>query len=447
MKGKLLMKKRAWLSAILCIVLCFCGNSYLIWSYNIWLLFPILGAFVFSNLISSLCYKGIKRKKLRICAHGTMLLNIFYVYLPVSLIAHIVLAFVYLPSNWLKLVLSLTSCVAAGSIIFWNGMISVYISSVQLRIKERLLGAICGMIPVLNLIMLARIIRITQREIMVESEKDKLNDIRKSERICATKYPILLVHGVFFRDSDILNYWGRIPSELEKNGAEVHYGDQQSALSVKDSARELSEKISEIINTTGCDKVNIIAHSKGGLDTRYAIQNYAIGKYVASLTTINTPHRGCKFADYLLEKASARLLSSVADKYNKIFSLIGDGSPDFVSAAKDLTTSSCLEFNERVNDTKGVYCQSVGSVQKKATSGRFPLNITYHLANMFDGENDGLVGEESFSWGEKYILVKPCGSRGISHGDMIDLNRENFDGFDVREFYVQLVADLKNKGY
>ena len=29
---------------------------------------------------------------------------------------------------------------------------------------------------------------------------------------------------------------------------------------------------------------------------------------------------------------------------------------------------------------------------------------------------------------------------------MIDLNRENIDGFDVREFYVQTVAQLKRKG-
>jgi triacylglycerol lipase len=37
--------------------------------------------------------------------------------------------------------------------------------------------------------------------------------------------------------------------------------------------------------------------------------------------------------------------------------------------------------------------------------------------------------------------------RGISHADMIDLNRENISGFDVREFYVQLVADLKRRGF
>ena len=34
----------------------------------------------------------------------------------------------------------------------------------------------------------------------------------------------------------------------------------------------------------------------------------------------------------------------------------------------------------------------------------------------------------------------------ISHMDIIDLGREDIPGFDVREFYVQLVADIKNKG-
>ena len=52
---------------------------------------------------------------------------------------------------------------------------------------------------------------------------------------------------------------------------------------------------------------------------------------------------------------------------------------------------------------------------------------------------------KSFPWGENYTLLTVKGNRGISHGDMIDLNRENIKGFDVREFYVQLVSDLKNR--
>ena len=63
-----------------------------------------------------------------------------------------------------------------------------------------------------------------------------------------------------------------------------------------------------------------------------------------------------------------------------------------------------------------------------------------------NGPNDGLVARSSFLWGESFTWIEPQGDRGISHADMIDLNRENIPGFDVREFYVQLVADLKRRG-
>ena len=39
-----------------------------------------------------------------------------------------------------------------------------------------------------------------------------------------------------------------------------------------------------------------------------------------------------------------------------------------------------------------------------------------------------------------------AGKRGITHADVIDLNREDIPGFDVREFYVQLVHGLKKRG-
>lgn len=98
-------------------------------------------------------------------------------------------------------------------------------------------------------------------------------------------------------------------------------------------------------------------------------------------------------------------------------------------------------------DPQGVYIQSTGSCMKKPSGGRFPLNTTNAFVKQFDGENDGLVGYESFKWGSNFIYLKPQGRRGISHGDVIDLNRENIDTFDVREFYVELVSDLKRRGF
>ena len=80
------------------------------------------------------------------------------------------------------------------------------------------------------------------------AEKYLLNLSRNDDKICKTKYPIVLVHGVFFRDSKLLNYWGRIPGELINNGATIFYGDHQSALSVKESGEELKERIIDIVN-------------------------------------------------------------------------------------------------------------------------------------------------------------------------------------------------------
>lgn len=78
------------------------------------------------------------------------------------------------------------------------------------------------------------------------------------------------------------------------------------------------ERMEDIIRKNGCKKLNVIAHSKGGLDVRYAISILGADKYTASLTTINTPHHGCLFAEYLLKKVPERVRDSIADKYNNV---------------------------------------------------------------------------------------------------------------------------------
>jgi len=167
---------------------------------------------------------------------------------------------------------------------------------------------------------------------------------------------------------------------------------------------------------------------------------------VASLTTVNTPHRGCEFADYLLTKVSDKFKNRVARTYNTATRRLGEKDTDFLAAVNSLTGSYCKQLDAEMPAPEGVFCQSIGSVLKKASSGVFPLNISYHLVNLFSGENDGLVSEDSFAWGEKYILLRAPGRKGISHSDIIDLTRENIPQFDVREFYVQLVHDLKQRG-
>ena len=390
--------------------------------------------------------------RLRVCAGGCQLLAVFLASATLSILFFLCGVFSLLPFGnpvqeprfW---IINSVIAILLESAVFWNGIIRVYAASEQLGIRIRVVGIVCGFIPVANLIALGWILRTVTREVDFENSRILRNEARREKRICATKYPLLMVHGVFFRDFRYLNYWGRIPKDLEANGAVIYYGNHQSAAAVSDSAQEIAARILQIVEETGCEKVNVIGHSKGGLDTRAALNLPGVAEHVASLTTVNTPHRGCEFADYLLTKISPRKQQAIADMYNGALRMLGDHEPDFLGAVKDLTAASCGDFNESTPDVPGVYYQSVGTRQNKAASGRFPLNFTYLLAKHFDGPNDGLVGEKSFPWGQHYRFLTVEGTRGISHGDMIDLNRENILDFDVREFYVQLVHELKEKGF
>lgn len=415
------------------------------------LLLLLLPLFVIINVIPNAFHLKLMSGRLRNSADGCELLILFLMTTAISIGYSLFGWFGKLPlenlieNPWLWIANSVVIFLVE-LILFWNGIIRIYITSGQLGIRLRVIGVICGMIPVVHLVVLGILIHTVRKEVRQENDKLLLNQSRKNLEICHTKYPILLVHGVFFRDSNFFNYWGRIPRELEKNGAVIFYGNHQSAASVADSARELAERIRQIVKETGCGKVNIIAHSKGGLDCRYAVSKLGMEPYVASLTTINTPHRGCEFADYLLSKISQKKQDMIANTYNSALKKFGDYNPDFLAAVYDLTADSCEKRNEEIKDMPGVYYQSVGSKLNVASNGRFPLNFSYYLVRHFDGANDGLVGEKSFSWGQSYQFLTVPGRRGISHGDVIDLNRENFDGFDVREFYVQLVYGLKQRG-
>lgn len=429
-------------------VLTAAANVYLLTELaDIGLVLPLPGClalFLFVNIKP--CFRKVNGAKNQRIRKGAALLEAFLIAAAVSVILLLagILAFDDITAR--TLVINSVIAVILLAVAFWNGMIRIFLNSSQLGVKWRAIGAACGFIPIVNVIVLMKMIRIASGESRFESEKLAMNEQRSDEQICKTRYPLLLVHGVFFRDFEHFSYWGRIPAELERNGAVIYYGKQQSALSVADSAAELAKRIEEIVTETGCEKVNIIAHSKGGLDSRYAISKLGSDRYVASLTTVNTPHRGCKFAEYLLSKAGEKLKKTVSGTYNAAARRLGDTEPDFIAAVTDLTASACEALNADCPDKAGVVYRSIGSRSVKASSGRFPLNLSYLLVDHFDGPNDGLVSVDSMVWGESFEEYKPAGMRGITHGDMIDLNRENIDGFDVREAYVKLVAALKSRG-
>ncbi|MCI9146697.1 MAG: triacylglycerol lipase [Hungatella sp.] len=315
----------------------------------------------------------------------------------------------------------------------------------RLRIAKRLLVWTFMWIPVVNFGLALYVRRLARQEIDHTLVKIELNDVRACRQICATRYPLLLVHGVGFRDFHYFNYWGRIPRELALNGAKVYYGHQEAWGTVEDNARILQEKICEIKKETGCRKVNIIAHSKGGLDSRYLISGLHMEGDVASLTTINTPHRGSALVD-LLKRLPDRVYRGVCRMIDAYFRRLGDKNPDAYRASFQLSVAYTEAFNGTYGDKAGVYYQSCASLMKSGFSSKL-LCVPYWVLKKLDGPNDGLVTVRSARWGNVRGVMENKRLRGISHGDMIDLTREDYEGFDVKEFYVELVSDLKQRGF
>lgn len=315
----------------------------------------------------------------------------------------------------------------------------------RLRIARRVAVWCLLWIPVLNYGLAVYVRGLARQEIDHHLHKIQLDDVRVERKICSTKYPFLLVHGVGFRDFHYFNYWGRIPRELVRNGARVYYGHQEAWGTVEDNGLILKDKIMEILRETGCEKVNIIAHSKGGLDARYVISGLRLEECVASLTTINTPHRGSKLVDFLkrIPDPVYRRICGMIDRY---FGRLGDIKPDAYRASFQLSCVYAEEFNQKYPDSSTVYYQSYASLMKSGFSSKL-LCIPYWILKALDAPNDGLVTVESAKWADFKGVVRNTRLRGISHGDMIDLTREDYQDFDVVEFYIQLVKELKEMGF
>lgn len=255
------------------------------------------------------------------------------------------------------------------------------------------------------------------------------------------KYPIILVHGIGAKDSGL--FWGRIPKKLEALGLKVFLGNTDSWGSIESNANYLKSTVDKVLSECKCDKVNIIAHSKGGIDSRYLISSMNYGEYVASLTTVSTPHFGSELVDYIFKKKSiynpvARII------INLVVKLYGDKSPEPYKIISELTTQSMKNFNEKNPDKKGIFYSSYHSYMRNSFD-----DISYSLSHWYlykvAGKNDGIVSVNSARWGENFKLIAGKKRNGISHSEIIDIKRKRISGIDIPEIYIEIVKELETK--
>ncbi len=168
-----------------------------------------------------------------------------------------------------------------------------------------------------------------------------------------TKYPIVLVHGLFGFDSLLgVDYFYGIPGNLRANGAKVFVAEVSAANSTEVRGEQLLAQVNTILALTGASKVILIGHSHGGPTIRY-VAGVAPGK-VASVTLIGGVNKGSRVAD-LLRRAlpvgsfTEAIVTSTANALADIITaLSGAKSPQSsVAALNSLSTAGSAAFNQK----------------------------------------------------------------------------------------------------
>lgn len=283
-------------------------------------------------------------------------------------------------------------------------------------------------------------------------------------------FPIILLHGMAgFERIGPLNYFFNVAADLRARGEVIF----ESQVSPYDSSTvrgsELAQFVDETLAATGACKVNLIAHSQGGLDARYLISSLHYGDRVAALATVSTPHQGTPVADVVLGLVTPSGFTAAV--VNEI--LLGvqgltsndTGNPNVKANLAQLATASIKQWNLDNPDDARVSYYSVAGRSGLATAatecagGVWPnpkgvdlldplLSVPATVFPFFSPNllqpipNDGLVPVTSARWG-RFLGCVPA-DHFDEVGQIAQLIADPLSGFDHLALYRQLVSVLRS---
>ena len=253
-------------------------------------------------------------------------------------------------------------------------------------------------------------------------------------------YPVVLMHG--FGMLAALRRNGHMHDHaihLRERGVLAYAPNVPPYNPVPVRASIWCDRIEHILKETGAEKVNLIAHSMGGLDARYMITRLGLHEHVASLTTISSPHHGSSIASFLLEQPGKlkEWLTEIANWMGT--RVMNDVNADFLNTVEELTPYYvCNEFNRSTPNHPDVKYWSYSAKAGKGTTNRIspflrPLNYILHGR---EGINDGFVSIESAKWGSY------CGIIEADHAQQLGIQLPLISSFDSYEFICNICERL-----
>ena len=295
---------------------------------------------------------------------------------------------------------------------------------------------------------------------------------------CKTKYPIVLVHGAFFRDKNMLGikYWWGIDDTLRQKGAKVYVSNQDPFNGVNPRTQQLANELAYQYALRGgplykFSKINIIAYSMGPLDSRNLISNYGIpgvctagacNAKVATLTSVSGTHKGSEVADLLymawhgipiLGPVVGETLTDLIDLFGETFEMAPEQNTTLL--LDNLTSDFVINtFNPNTPNKPGVvydwYAGKINYVNPAVDLlGQTVAGLLFTVMNLMGaGDNDGLVSIDSAAWGNKKgLMTTSLLYPGVNHFYEINQFLGNTPGWDAKGFYVNVAKDLKKRGF
>ena len=131
-------------------------------------------------------------------------------------------------------------------------------------------------------------------------------------------YPVVLIHGTISSK----NAWQNLVLTLRDQGYVVFAPDygMHGTQDVLDSAADIDAYLTQVLAATGAEKLDIVAHSQGGLIARYWINEMGGADKVHHLVTLSAPHHGTTVRGLLAEvltanETTARVAESVVTRF------------------------------------------------------------------------------------------------------------------------------------
>ncbi len=252
-----------------------------------------------------------------------------------------------------------------------------------------------------------------------DEEVAQLDDAATTDNYTATKYPIVLCHGLAGFDSlfGALDYFYGIESSLTSSGAKVYITQVPAFSSSEARGEELLKEVKQIIAVSGKGKVNLIGHSQGGLDARYVAS--VRPDLVASVTTVGTPHKGAELATFLKSNFSNGgfsqvVITKIANSLGMLLGLLTGYTnvQDGLGALDTLSASGAAKFNAKypigLPTTKcGQGAATGNGMRFYSWSGASPFTNLFDAADgalavsslIYSEASDGLVGKCSSHFG------------------------------------------------